>query len=498
MGAQHLIRRWDRKHLVVAAAVVALVLTAGCARATIGGETGTSAPPGTTGAAIASTNSGSPKTESSTGEPGTSEPSTGEPGTSEPSTSRPSTPSRSTTSPSSSDGVGRPMLGTKWYLTALMANGVRTDAPADRDAWVRFTPTSVTFNGTSESMGDRDFTCDSWTAAAVVTATEATLTKTGAADRSAREGCGTRFLGVGSPPAQLTQVESSLTVYLDQGGNKFTYFFSSDLPTEPTVSTPDLSFLPPASTRTVRAELEANPLLGKSFRATSITGQKIVGKGITLSFGLDQVGLNAGCNGGGAGYTVTGNELTFTSGSSTAMLCGEEGVMEQEHWLGSLTSGVRRFSLDGSTLTISLGSQRAVFTEFGGSKTPTSGSASKLIPITAIDEVVDSTGHRRLPKLEQGEFWSQEPSMLLTETRLTFDAGCGQYISTLTGTSPTFTASVADGSILHDCPPNRSALAAALRSILSGPVTIERDGSFFTFTGRDGLQVTAHSGYPSG
>jgi hypothetical protein len=34
-----------------------------------------------------------------------------------------------------------------------------------------------------------------------------------------------------------------------------------------------------------------------------------------------------------------------------------------------------------------------------------------------------------------------------------------------------------------------------LRYVLSGPLTIARDGAFLTITGRDGLVVNAHSGY---
>ncbi|WP_353650744.1 META domain-containing protein [Nakamurella sp. A5-74] len=326
---------------------------------------------------------------------------------------------------------------------------------------------------------------------------EVRLLKSELDDLQSRSECGTRFLSYGTETASLDLQGRTLSVHLDQGPNQSTLLFSADVPVAPTVTAPDLSFLPAPDARTVRKVLDANPFRDKTFRVESITGRTLAGKGVTMQFGLDQVGLNAGCNGGGAGYTIVGDEMTFTSGSWTAMACMPEGVMQQEAWLGEFASGATKFALDGSRLTISKGGTAMVLSEVPGSSAGADPEPSNYLAITTIDEIVDGAGSHPLPELEQGTFW-YAPSFTLSSKRLVFDVGCGQYIADFSGSFPSITLPVADGTILHDCPPNRSALAAALRLILSGPVTIDRDGAFITFTGRDGLQVTAHSGYQNG
>ena len=413
--------------------------------------------------------------------------------------SAPSVPSSQPSTAPSAPAADAPLRGTTWYFVARINNDLRIDQPADPDAWIRFDADSLTFNGTVErSAGDFDLPCATWKARVTVEPDEVRLLKSKLDDDESRSGCGTRFLSYGTETASLDLQGRTLSVHLDEGPNQSTLLFSADAPTPPTVSTLDLSFMPAPSARTVREVLDTNPLRGRNFRADSITGRTIEGKGVTIRFGVDAVGLNAGCNGGGAGYAVDGDTMTFSQGSWTLMACMEKGIMQQESWLQEFASGSARFSLEDSRLTITKGKTEVVLSETsstpGGSDRPSSTS----VMLARIDEIVDSAGHHPLPKLEPGQFWSQDPNLVLSGKRLVFDVGCGQYIADFSGSFPSITLPVADGTILHDCPPNRSALAAALRLILSGPVTIDRDGAFITFTGRDGLQVTAHSGYQNG
>lgn len=397
-----------------------------------------------------------------------------------------------------------PLLGTTWFYTGRINNDVHLDEPADPDAWVRFSANSVTFNGTVQLDAFRDVPCPTWTADAVVTDTTVTLTKDEKDDEEAHVGCGFRFLDAFTGSVDVSRTGRTLSVHIDQGQNQYTFLFSADRPTDPTLTAPDLSFLPAPSEQTVQEQLEGNVLRGRSFHATSATGRTLAGRGIGLDFGLDQAMLSTGCNGGSTGYTIDGNKITFTGGAMTLVGCSDRKVSEQESWVMSFLLGVRSFTLDGSTLTIIRGTEQLVMADAeyvpqasdAPSTEPTSASAEPRI-ITAIDEIVDSRGHHRLPTLEKGRFWS-EPAMTLSATRLSFTVGCGQYVSVLQGSVPKVTMSIGVGEIDSACPATRSKLAATLRYILSGPVTTDRDGAFFTFTGRDGLQVTAHNGYQSG
>lgn len=414
-----------------------------------------------------------------------------------------SDPSSSTVS--SPSATAAPLRDTTWYFSSRTNNDLRIDQPADPDAWIRFGADSLTFNATVDrAPGDQDTTCPTWVVRVAVASETVTLDSSALDSEGSITGCGTRFLGYGARTATLDLRGRTLSVHADDGQNQYTFAFTADRPAEPTVTKPDLSFLPAAGSRSVRDELDVNPLRGKKFKAESISGRTLVGRGVTMMFGIDQVGLSAGCNGGGAGYTVAADQISFTPGSWTAMACAETGVMEQESWLNSFASGSAKFTLAGSALTLTTGSTVVLLTEIpvpstssAESVSPSEPASSTFLAVTTIDEIVDSDGPHRLPTLEKGQFW-YIPSLTLSEKRLVFDAGCGQYISDFAGTWPDVAAPIAEGAILHDCPPIRSKLAHALRYILSGPLTIDRDGAFITFTGRDGFKVTAHSGYENG
>jgi heat shock protein HslJ len=72
----------------------------------------------------------------------------------------------------------------------------------------------------------------------------------------------------------------------------------------------------------------------------------------TISFGEDgRFGGNVGCNGFGAEYKVSGDEITFDAIVSTMMYC--EAVAEQESGvIGTLSENPVTFQLNGNTLTL--------------------------------------------------------------------------------------------------------------------------------------------------
>lgn len=72
----------------------------------------------------------------------------------------------------------------------------------------------------------------------------------------------------------------------------------------------------------------------------------------TINFGVDgQFGGSVGCNSFGAGYQVSGNQITFESVFSTLMFC--EGTMDQETvFLNILSEQTLNFELSGNQLTL--------------------------------------------------------------------------------------------------------------------------------------------------
>jgi heat shock protein HslJ len=71
-----------------------------------------------------------------------------------------------------------------------------------------------------------------------------------------------------------------------------------------------------------------------------------------ISFGEDgRFGGNVGCNGFGAEYKVSGNEITFDPIVSTMMYC--ESIAEQENAvISALSENPVTFQLNGDTLTL--------------------------------------------------------------------------------------------------------------------------------------------------
>jgi heat shock protein HslJ len=72
----------------------------------------------------------------------------------------------------------------------------------------------------------------------------------------------------------------------------------------------------------------------------------------SINFGADgRFGGTVGCNGFGAEYKVSGDEVTFDAIVSTMMYC--EAVAEQESAvIGALSENPVKFQLDGDTLTL--------------------------------------------------------------------------------------------------------------------------------------------------
>ncbi|UYN90978.1 MAG: META domain-containing protein [Anaerolineales bacterium] len=117
------------------------------------------------------------------------------------------------------------------------------------------------------------------------------------------------------------------------------------------------------------ASVPQSPELGGgAWVLTSLDGNTQVGSAaggndITLQFGEDgRAGGSGGCNQYGAGYTVSGNMLTFEQPVLTLMYCEPELTMQNEAaYLQALTM-VGEWQINGSTLTLTGGGHTLVFT----------------------------------------------------------------------------------------------------------------------------------------
>ncbi|UYN89216.1 MAG: META domain-containing protein [Anaerolineales bacterium] len=107
---------------------------------------------------------------------------------------------------------------------------------------------------------------------------------------------------------------------------------------------------------------------GGAWVLTSLDGNSQVGSAaggndITLQFGEDgRAGGSGGCNQYGAGYTVSGNSVSFEQPVSTLMYCEPDQVMQNEAaYLQALTM-VGEWQISGNTLTLTGSGHTLVFT----------------------------------------------------------------------------------------------------------------------------------------
>lgn len=96
-----------------------------------------------------------------------------------------------------------------------------------------------------------------------------------------------------------------------------------------------------------------NPLAGSDWNLVTLNGAApLEGTTLTLTFGTDQIGGNAGCNSFGGKYTIEGDKLTASELVSTLMACADTGVMEQESAYLNALGAAQSFSVNHSELRI--------------------------------------------------------------------------------------------------------------------------------------------------
>ncbi|MCW5873291.1 MAG: META domain-containing protein [Anaerolineales bacterium] len=111
-----------------------------------------------------------------------------------------------------------------------------------------------------------------------------------------------------------------------------------------------------------QASLDEGTWVLTSLDGNTQVGMVVGGRDITLEFGEDgQSGGSGGCNGYGAGYTVSGNTVSFEQPFSTLMYCEPELIMQNEAAYLQALSLVNGYQISGTTLTLTGGGHTLVF-----------------------------------------------------------------------------------------------------------------------------------------
>lgn len=92
-------------------------------------------------------------------------------------------------------------------------------------------------------------------------------------------------------------------------------------------------------------------LAGRVFIVTGATGHDLVANTqVTLTFDPGRIGISAGCNQMGGGYTIEDGKLVIGPMMMTEMAC-EEPRMAQDQWISTFLPGAA-IALEGDTLTL--------------------------------------------------------------------------------------------------------------------------------------------------
>lgn len=155
-------------------------------------------------------------------------------------------------------------------------------------------------------------------------------------------------------------------------------------------------------------------LAGRVFIVTGATGHDLVANTeITLTFDAGRIGVSAGCNQMGGGYTIKDGTLDIGPMMSTEMAC-EEPLMAQDQWISAFLPGAA-IALDGDTLTL---------TKDGVTLTATDKKVAKPDkPLEGTTWIVESlVSNQAVSSMPQGV----TASLVFTGGKVAVDTGCNR------------------------------------------------------------------------
>ncbi len=170
-------------------------------------------------------------------------------------------------------------------------------------------------------------------------------------------------------------------------------------------------------------------LFERAFASTSVTENGVdrplvEGTQAVLTFGVDQLGANAGCNTMSAAASFADGVLTVDAAgmAMTMMACAPE-LMDQDTWLAGFLTSTPAWSFDGTTLTLASPTTTMTLTEKTDVMQPESMGAGELAGTTFSSTAVHVNGKPR-PLAEDSVI-----ELVYEDGIVTARAGC----NTLTG-----------------------------------------------------------------
>jgi heat shock protein HslJ len=168
---------------------------------------------------------------------------------------------------------------------------------------------------------------------------------------------------------------------------------------------------------TSQGSQQGGDLTGTVWALTELMGKPpVAGTGISAEFTADgKVSGSAGCNRYSGSYTVSGNNITFSSPMASTMMMCEQAVMDQESAYLNALGEVTAFAINGDQLTLSAGdgTQLAVYT-----------AQSQDLAGTNWEATAYNNGKQAVVGVEEGTTLT---ASFGKDGNLSGNAGCNQY-----------------------------------------------------------------------
>ncbi|MET0866071.1 MAG: META domain-containing protein [Nakamurella sp.] len=243
------------------------------------------------------------------------------------------------------------------------------------------------------------------------------------------------------------------------------------------------------SGRTAPTTGDAAKLEGTTFVAKEVTGTYTIVPGSTISLTLQDGNLSAkaGCNDLFAQYTLDGDVLSATLG--TTMMACDQPLMDQDTWLTAFLESAPTWTYDGGTLTLTNGTDTVVFS-------PDSAGAQALESTGwGLRGLITETDDARRFRSTSADAWIR-----FSGTQVSFDTSCNSGGGEVEIDDATITFGVLTQTMIA-CDGTEGEVEAAMTAVLQGitPYAVDDDpaGSTLTIMSADGTSGLRFAADPS-
>ena len=211
-----------------------------------------------------------------------------------------------------------------------------------------------------------------------------------------------------------------------------------------------------------------------TFVVSEVTGHEIVpDTAIVITVEEQQLGVQAGCNAMGGGYTIIGQTLLVETMISTMMAC-DEPLMEQEQWVSAFLTSKPKVTVEGGTIVLT---GRGTVAE-----------TMTLVPAsTALDGTI-----WKLDSVDVNSTTSLVPvevRMAFGDGRVTLDAGCNVISGPAVIESNSLTAGPLISTRKACADPQVTAAETLLTTVFDGTLPMTLTGNQMTLEAKDGSRL---------